>query len=122
MERTDYLENNKAQSLITEYQQWKTKRIEEPGWFPIFIEIKNNHFLKDISGNALKLYIYFGLHSKNSTGVSWHSLETIGEYFNKSPRTISHWIEELKKAGLIDRIQIDRSTTAITFLKPYSEK
>lgn len=119
LERRDYLQNDKANSLMDEYKVWKEERLDEPGWFPIFTEFKDSELLRDLSGNSLKLYIYLGLHSKNLTGISWHSLETIGKYFNKSPRTISNWLEELKKKKLIERIQLDRSTTAITFLKPY---
>lgn len=115
----DYLSDSRSKCLISEYQVWKEKRLEEPGWFPIYNEFKENNLLKNISGNSLKLYIYLGIHSKNISGISWHSLETIGKYFNKSPRTISNWLEELKNKGLIERIQLDRSTTAITFLRPY---
>ncbi|MFC6603992.1 hypothetical protein ACFQDF_24710, partial [Ectobacillus funiculus] len=53
---------------------------------------------------------------------SWHSIETIGKYFGRSPRTISKWLEELKKIGLIERIQPDMSSSAVTFLKPYREE
>jgi DNA-binding transcriptional ArsR family regulator len=119
LERRDYLSNDRSKALMDEYQGWKEKQLEESGWFPIFIEFKDKELLKNLSGNALKLYIYLGIHSKNSSGISWHSLETIGKYFGKSPRTISNWLDDLKEKGLIERIQLDRSTTAITFLKPY---
>jgi DNA-binding transcriptional ArsR family regulator len=119
MTRNDYLSNVKAKEFLQSYEQWKDTRLNEPGWFPIFIDFKESELLKNISGNALRLYIYLGLHSKNSTGESWHSLSSMAKYFGKSERTISNWLEELKYHNLVERIQLDRSTTAVTFLRPY---
>ncbi|MBU5486554.1 helix-turn-helix domain-containing protein [Clostridium sp. MSJ-11] len=65
----------------------------------------NNNFvdkdiLKRINGNALKLYIFLGIDSKNETGESWYTLESISQYFGKSIRTISIWIKELEDINL----------------------
>ena len=122
MERKDYLSIDKSKDLSEDYNSWKITRINEPGWFPIFSEFKDNGLLKDLSGNALRLYIFLGINSKNDTGVSWYSLNSIANYFNKSERTISNWLEELKNYNLIERIQPDRSSSAITFLKPYKKE
>lgn len=122
LQRTDYIENDECRDLTTNFQEWKTQRLKEPGWFPVFAEFKELGLLRGISGNALKLYIYLGIHSKNLTGESWHSLSSIAKYFDRSERTISNWLEELKNLQLIERIQPNRTSSAITFLKPYNSK
>lgn len=116
--RDDYKQIPKAIELMNTYKARKQARLQEPGWFPIFKEFEDE-VLKSISGNALRLYIYLGLHSKNATGETWVTLATMAEYFGKSERTISTWLEELHKRKLIERIQPDRNTSAVTFLKPY---
>lgn len=57
--------------------------------------------------------------SNNNTGETWVSLETIAKYFGKTTRTVSSWIEELEKCGLIKRMQLRYNGVAHTFLLPY---
>lgn len=76
-------------------------------------------FLKDISGGALKLYLFLGFHSKYHTGESWYTNEEISYFFEKDSRTISNWFKELETAGLIFRAQKGVHMKANTFLKPY---
>ncbi|MGE7219636.1 helix-turn-helix domain-containing protein [Priestia koreensis] len=76
-------------------------------------------FLKDISGGALKLYIYLGFHSKFYTGESWHTIEEISAFLEKDPRTVSKWFKELEDLGLIFRGQDGFKRKANTFLKPF---
>lgn len=118
----NFLKTGQAKRITDQYEEWKVQRIKEPGWFPIFNEFVDDDLLKKLSGNGLKLYIYLGIHSKNDTGVSWHSIKTIAKYFGKSERTISTWIEELIKNGLIERIQPERTSSSVTFLKPYGRR
>lgn len=120
MERSDYLKLDKAKRLMSEYQTWKEERQNEPGWFAIYSEFVDSRILKNISGNALRLYIYLGIRSKNMTGESWHSIGNVADYFGKSERTIAKWVEELKKVGLVERIQPTINTSSVTFLKPYN--
>jgi sarcosine oxidase delta subunit len=122
LDRIDYLSIDRSKLLLDEFETWKKTRMLEPGWFPIFSEFKDDNLLNELSGNAIKLYIYLGLNSKNFTGESWHSLKSISKYFDRSERTISNWLDELKKYKLVERIQPDRSSTAVTFLKPYYKK
>ena len=75
--------------------------------------------LRKISGGALGCYMYLGLSSKNETGESWHTIETIAKYFDKDIRTVSKWIQELRKLKLIDRFQLEINREAHTFLLPY---
>lgn len=114
--------SNKAKAELhkNQYKQWREKRLKQGGYFIIFNDFKNNNILKELSGNALKLYIYLGLYSKNNTGESWHSLQTMAEYFEKTERTITNWLRELESLGLITRFQLEVDGVAYTFLKPYT--
>lgn len=110
----------KAEHYKNTFNNWKTtKLLNNSGFFIIFNEFESKNILKHINGNALKLYIFLGIHSNNTTGDSWYSIETICNYFGKSPRTISYWIDELEKANLIRRMQLEVNKTAHTYLQPY---
>jgi len=109
----------RAELYKKEYKNWKKDSIEKEGWFPVFSAFKEEFFLREMSGNAVKLYIYLGLHTKNETGECWVSIDTMAKYFNKSPRTISGWLKELEKSQLIKRMQLENNGVAYTFLKPY---
>lgn len=76
-------------------------------------------YLKDISGGALKLYLFLGFHSKYYTGESWYTNEEIGYFFGKDSRTIANWFKELETIGLIFRAQKGVHMKANTFLQPY---
>lgn len=107
----------KAEELRADYKRWKAAALNTGGWFPVFNGFKL--FLPSISGNALKLYLYFGLHSKYDKGESWHSIESIASFFGKSPRAINDWVKELQDAGLIERMQMELNQESHTFLKTY---
>lgn len=76
-------------------------------------------FLKNISGGALKLYLFLGFHSKYRTGESWYTNEEISLFFEKDQRTISKWFTELETLGLIFRAQKGIMMKANTFLLPF---
>lgn len=76
-------------------------------------------FLRDISGGALKLYLFLGSHAKYRTGESWYSVEQISLFFQKDERTIAKWFNELEKLGLIFRAQKGFMMKANTFILPY---
>lgn len=105
-------------TYTSNYKKWKSEGLEKGGYFVIFNGFKSKH-LREISGQALKLYIYMGLHSGNFTGESWHSAETIKEYFGVSIRTIQNWISELENIGLIKRLQKRPNSVSYTYLIPY---
>ena len=48
------------------YEIWKQNGLNNNGYFIIFDGFLENNKLRNISGGALKLYIYLGLNSKNS--------------------------------------------------------
>lgn len=112
--------DNIANKNKIEYEQWKKDKLNNKiGYFIIFQDFKNTQLLKKISGSALKLYIYLGLHTKNYSGECTVTISTIAKYFNKDERTISYWIKELEEIGLIARIQFKIKEPAHTYLKPY---
>lgn len=106
--------------LRKDYQLW---RIENTGtkqsFFILYKTFLDNNHLKNLSGNSIKLYLYLGFHSNNKTGESWHSIETISEYFGCDERTIKRWFKELEDNNLIQRIQKGYKRVANTFLIPY---
>jgi len=109
----------KAEIYRANYKKWKELSLENVGYFSVFQMFKEDFLLREISGNALKLYIYLGLHTGNKTGETWVTIESMAKYFKKSPRTISNWLEELIKLKLIERRQLKFNDSAHTFLLPY---
>ncbi|HAT4302981.1 TPA: helix-turn-helix domain-containing protein [Clostridium perfringens] len=103
------------------YKEWKKNMSKSQLAMNFFMLYKNfDEYLKEISSGALKLYLYYGFHSKNETGESWHSIETISKYFEVSERTINNWNKELIDKGLIFRNSKDNRKNKITYLLPLS--
>lgn len=112
--------NHQARLDRENFKQWKKDNLKSSGYFVIFNGFQANGYLKKLSGNALKLYIYLGVHSDNVTGESFHGIETIAKYFGKSERTIYTWFNELVDLHLIRRAQLEFNGPAHTFLQPYN--
>ncbi|MDU4912867.1 helix-turn-helix domain-containing protein [Clostridium baratii] len=112
----------KSELYKKEFNYWKREALDEAGYFIIFQGFLEEEILKNISGNALKLYLYLGINSRNSTGVVWHSNKKIAEYFNKAERTIRSWMKELEDLKLIKRMRLDYDGKVYTYLKPYKYK
>ncbi|MBC8581700.1 MAG: helix-turn-helix domain-containing protein [Clostridiales bacterium] len=109
-----------AQKYRTNYSSWKqTKLLRQDGFFIIYNDIKTSGLLKHISGNALKCYVFLGIVSKNDTGESWYTVESIADYFQVSTRTVSNWLKELEQYNLIKKLQFEPNTPSHTFLRPY---
>lgn len=101
------------------YNQWKLNL--ESTKTPFFMLSKTfDEHLREITSGALKLYLYYGFHSKNETGISWHSIETISDYFGVSEKTINNWNKELIERGLIYRDSKDNRRNKTTYLLPLS--
>lgn len=109
----------KAEQYKDNYRKWKDKGLSRQGYFIIFNSFIKNNFLKKISGNALKLYIYLGSHTDNYTGECWVSIDTIAKYFDRTPRAVSYWIKELEDLNLIRRQQLKPNDSSHTYLQPY---
>lgn len=99
---------------------WKKQGLAKGGYFVIFNGFLNSNKLKNISGNALKLYIYLGINSNSKTGEVWHSNKKIAKYFDKSERTIRNWMKELEDLNLIKRMQLKFNGESHTYLQTYS--
>ena len=111
---------SKAEYYKIAYHKWKKEILSEnQGFFPIFNDFKDTGLLSEISGGALKLYLFLGLFSGNFTGETWVTIESMSTYFDKSPRTITNWINELTRLGLIERMQLELNGKSHTYLRPY---
>lgn len=109
----------KAEIYKKSYEEWKNLALDRFGYFPIFQPFKETFLLRNLSGNAVKLYIYLGLMAGNKTGETWVSLDSIAQYFGKTRRAVSQWVKELEDAKLIKRMQMEHNGVAHTFLMPY---
>lgn len=118
-DKFDITNKQKADINKKNYKRWKEISLSESGYYPIFQPFKETHLLRNLSGNAVKLYIYLGLQTGNDTGETWVSIETMAKYFGKSERTINDWLKELRKVMLIERFQLKPNDVAHTFLIPY---
>lgn len=90
------------------------------GFFPIFSPDFSAK-AKDVSGNAIKLYLYLGSHIDNQAGYTLLSVDTMATYFNTSKRTVHNWLRELKQNKLIIRVQPAFKQPTQTFLLPYHD-
>ncbi|MFX3643251.1 MAG: helix-turn-helix domain-containing protein [Candidatus Pristimantibacillus sp.] len=106
-------------NLRRSHSSWKNElhKTNKP-FFAIHTDFKYQ-FLKDISGGALKLYLYLGFHAKYQTGELWHTTEEISLFFDKDQRTVGTWFKELEDSGLIFREQKGFRMKSNTFLRPY---
>jgi hypothetical protein len=113
------LKRLKATELRKEHSKWRDENFfNKEGFFPVFHDFKE--FLPKMSGGAVSLFIYIGLHSNNQTGECYHDLERIAQYFNRSTRTVSTWFKELEEVGLITRMQLEMNGVSHTFIRPYT--
>lgn len=119
-----FQQDNKQKSLVFRelketFSSWKNEvqQFNKP-FFAIHSDFKHL-FLKNISGGAMKLYTFLGLHAKYQTGESWYSAKDVAEFFDKDSRTVSNWFKELEDMGLIVREQMGFKMKANTFLRPY---
>ncbi|MFT8666920.1 MAG: helix-turn-helix domain-containing protein [Liquorilactobacillus ghanensis] len=102
--------------LKKQYSVWKNiekKNIKQ--YFMLFNSIEP--YLQYLNGGALKLYIVYCLKSKNTTGESWHSLNSLANILNVSEKTVNNWNTTLKNLGLIFRVNGEKSSS-YTFLAP----
>lgn len=109
------------EELREDHRRWKaTRRKENSPFIQVFSDFKEEH-LRDISGGALKLYLFLSFHANSSTGECWISTEKIAAFFGNESRTVKKWIEELEHRELIKRIQVKYRRVANSFLKPYGQ-
>ena len=112
---------NKEKAIIQKrnYNNWKKDSLDSKGFFVIFNGFLEKDYLSEISGGALKLYVYLGIHSNNATGESFYKIKSISDYFDVSERTVSNWFRELIKLRLIERYQMELNGVSYTYLNVY---
>ncbi|MDU6361710.1 MAG: helix-turn-helix domain-containing protein [Clostridiales bacterium] len=109
-----------AEQYKSLYKSWKQSKLNNnSGFFIIYNDMKDKNILREISGNAFKCYTFLGIVSKNDTGESWYTIESIANYFQVSTRTVSNWIKELENYNLIRKLQFEPNTVSHTYLQPY---
>lgn len=112
------IRDEKTFLLKKEHMQWREEKFKnKAGFFPVFSDFKS--ILGIISPGAVSLFIYIGLNSNNKTGEFYHSLDTISKNLNRTVRTISNWMAELERNGLIVRVQEKFNGPSKTFIRPY---
>lgn len=99
---------------------WRNQMHEgKKGFFPIFSD-NIKPYLK-LSGSAIRLFIYLGIHSDKDTGEVKANINnlTMMHFFDCSERSLHNWIAELEKAGLIVRVQTRYMNRGKIFIRPY---
>lgn len=112
--------DSKEEALKDYYGGWReyNKSTSAP-FAAIYSSFRDQH-LANLEAGPLRLYLYFSFHAHNSTGHSWHSIQTIAKFFNTQTRTIDNWIRVLVEKELIYREKAGKLSNT-TFLIPYSD-
>lgn len=109
------------ENLRSQHSQWKKNNsLQKKGFTMIFSDFKDNNILSKIDGGALKLYVFLSLAAKNQSGESWHSIETIADYFEVQTRTVDKWFKNLVELDLIHRHKF-KGKSHTTYLLPYED-
>lgn len=111
--------NNKSESIMKHHEIWRSYLKENNGTFFMLYD-DFNKFLPELSTGALKLYLFYGFSSRNTTGESWYGIDTLAERLDTTSRSINTWNKELEDLGLIYRASGNKSSS-ITYLIPYSD-
>jgi len=123
--KTEAQHREDMEHMKRDHREWrKNLQLEKTGFFPVFSnQIKPYLQGEDgnPSGNAMRLFIYLGIHSNNETGeVIGVNLRMMEQFFQCKLRTLQYWLEELEEAHLIKRVQAKFKGTSTIFLLPYS--
>jgi len=103
------------------HQEWRSWTFRNKrGFFPVFTP-EFTEKLKNVSGNAIKLYLYLGAHINNKEGSTTVSVEKIASDLNATKRTVHNWFAELREHELAIRIQPGFKNTTTTYLLPYHD-
>lgn len=113
------LSNKKNENKVTDsYKQWRefNKGVGD-NFYILPSGIKE--YLPYFDGKAMNLYLYYCLHSSNTTGESWHSTKKCAEELRVTERSINNWNKILENIGLVVRTKNNKKSTS-TFLLPIS--
>lgn len=114
------LSNEKEELLKNYYSNWRMVNKETRAPFTAIDNTFKDKHLATLEGGPLKLYMYFAFASNNDHGHSWHSIQTIADFFDTQTRTVDNWISVLVKRDLIYRKRTKGSSNT-TFLIPYTD-
>ena len=112
--------DSKEEALKHYYGGWREyNKARNASFTAIYTSFRDQH-LADLEAGPLRLYLYFSFYANNSTGHSWHSIQTIAKFFKTQTRRIDNWIRVLVDKDLIYREKTDKLSNT-TFLIPYSD-
>ncbi|HEU4963476.1 MAG TPA: helix-turn-helix domain-containing protein [Bacilli bacterium] len=111
------------EALREQHQRWRKWLMGRRG----FVQIYYDEFLEivrreNVSGNAVRLYLFLAKHADWETGELRVSVQRIEGFFDCSKRTVLNWLKELEEAKLIKRIQAAPNRFAFTYLLPYHDE
>lgn len=102
------------------YASWrKVNSMANAPFAALYNSFKEEH-LASLDAGPLRLYLYFSFSANNSSGHSWHSIQTMAKFFKTQTRTIDNWIKVLVDKELIYRERTDKLSNT-TFLIPYTD-
>lgn len=110
--------NSNTSSQKGSYELWREYRKNTNENY-IMVPVELKEFLPHIHTQAINLYLYYFFRAKNSTGISWPSVDRAANDLSVSSRSINYWNDELEKLGLIARIS-ENKASKLTYLLPIS--
>ncbi len=111
--------DQKEINIKSYYENWRTMNSKMNLPFVALYKTFKEEHLATLESGPLRLYLYFSFHAKNQYGHSWHSVETIADFFNTQTRTIDNWIKTLVDKKLIYRERKGKKSHT-TYLIPYN--
>jgi DNA-binding MarR family transcriptional regulator len=111
----------RMKELQQAYRHWKVGTVAED-WFSLYQPLIS-YILPKVSGNALRVYLYFVIRADVSTGeIRQYSVKDIASHLERSERAVNGWIKELQDCGLIERLQTTPNSQAYTYLLPKNRR
>ncbi|MEY8351640.1 hypothetical protein AALF16_25940 [Bacillus cereus] len=101
------------------YNSWRTMNSYMNLPFVALYKTFRDEHLATLEAGPLRLYLYFSFYANNQHGHSWHSVETIADFFDTQTRTIDNWIKVLVDKKLIYREKKGKKSHT-TYLIPYN--
>lgn len=119
----NHIYEDRDRTIKKYYSQWREFNKGSGGsketFAMIFTSFYEKGYLEKLDGGAVKLFLFFSIHSNNKGGDSWYSITKIANYFKVQTRTIDKWIKSLIDNQLIYR-EVNENKSSTTYLLPYS--
>lgn len=119
LKRRNNIFDSESEYLGSNYNNWRSLQKDK---INTFFQLYKSFFkyLPELKTGALALYLFYGFHSDNDKGNSWHSIDTIARELDTTERSINNWNKVLTDLGLILRVQ-GNTRSKITYLLPLSD-